>query len=92
MKLPVNGEVRARYSQIAEELSSEAEASASVSVYITADDVARVLGDGRWDPDESPFDSLRKWIIERRRLGFEPNADDVLRWIDDETRPVAVAS
>ena len=76
--------LRSRYDEIADRLSDEARHNAEVSVYLSADDVARALGDDKYDPDKSPFDTLRDWIIDRRRLGFTVSGDDVLDWIQAE--------
>lgn len=68
-----------RYQAIAERLQQEAEAGATVHVYISADDVAEALGDRDFDEDD-PYKALREWIIERRRLGFDPTSEDILDW------------
>lgn len=90
--MKVTGALRRRYEDIAQQLTNTAEDEATVSVYISADDIAEALGDNEYDPDESPFKALREWIAERRQLGFEPTADDVLAWIDGEERADVLAA
>lgn len=75
---------RTRYQQIADRLSDEAERNAEIHTYISAEDVARALGDDKYDVEDSPWASLTKWITERRLLGFEPTTDDVLSWVEDQ--------
>jgi hypothetical protein len=88
----MNPGLRSRYQDIAERLTIEAESGAHVSVYITAEDVAEALGDKHYDREESPLDSLKEWIADRRLLGFEPTADDILDWVADQTTTVEAAA
>lgn len=74
---------KAQYQAIAEKLSQDAEASASVSVYISPEEVAEALGDKTFDPDEGPYDALTKWIERRIMLGFEATTQDILDWMAD---------
>ena len=82
MSTEVKSRRTARYLSMAEKLSQDAEDNASFSVHISAEDVAAAMGDLDWDPDEDPFKELRKWIDERRLLGFDPTAADILDWMD----------
>jgi CBS domain containing-hemolysin-like protein len=79
-----------RLERIANQLQDEARRS--VEVYISAEDVAEALGI-KYDPYENPYKTLTDWILDRRRLGYEPTADDVLDWArEQEPVPVGVAA